>query len=315
MRIARGDGRNETLPPGGVVTIGNFDGLHSGQQALVGHVVQRARQLGAPAVVLTFEPHPLAVLAPEREPPRLTSERQRQELLAALGVDLLWLVPFDRELASWPAERFVRELLVARLAPREVAVGSRFAFGRGREGDVALLARLGGGLGFAVLGLAERGDEAGTVSSTRVRAAVRDGDVEGAAALLGRAYAVDGEVVAGDQRGRRIGFPTANVRPDDSRQQLPASGVYAAKLTLLAEHRSHAGAANVGVRPTRGADGELTLEIHLFDFERDIYGQRVELAFCRRLRAERRFESFDALRRQITHDAVEAREYFRNAGR
>jgi riboflavin kinase / FMN adenylyltransferase len=277
--------------------------------------VTRAREHAAPAVVLTFEPHPLAVLAPAREPARLTSDRQREALLAGLGVDLLWLVPFDRELAAWPAERFVRDLLAARLAPSAVAVGSRFAFGRGREGDVALLARLGGELGFAVEGIAEHGDGAGAVSSTRVRAAVRTGDVETAAALLGRDYAVDGEVVAGDQRGHRIGFPTANVQPADGRQLLPEGGVYAAKLTLDAEHRSYAGAANLGVRPTRGAAGATTLEIHLFDFDRDIYGERVELAFCRRLRAERRFESFEALRRQIGSDVEEAREYFRIAAR
>jgi riboflavin kinase/FMN adenylyltransferase len=315
MRIVRGDGRSETLPAGGVVTIGNFDGLHLGQQALVGHVVKRARALDMPAVVLTFEPHPLAVLAPEREPPRLTSDRQREELLAGLGVDLLWTVRFDRALASWPAERFVRELVAPRLAPREVAVGSRFAFGRGREGDVALLARLGAELGFAVAGLAERADERGVVSSTRARAAVRAGEVEEAEALLGRPYAVDGTVVQGDRRGREIGFPTANVEPADARQLLPERGVYAATLRFDGEYPSRPGAANLGVRPTRGGAGALTLEIHLLDFDQDLYGRRVELGFRRRLREERRFASFEALRRQIGRDVAEAREYFRDTAR
>jgi riboflavin kinase/FMN adenylyltransferase len=315
MRVERGDGRSAELPRGGVVTIGNFDGLHRGQRALVDHVVRRAGESSSAAVVLTFDPHPLAVLAPEREPARLTSDRQRRELLAAAGVDLLWLLPFTAELAAWPPERFVRELLVERLAAREVAVGSAFRFGRDRAGDVDLLARLGGELGFAVTGLAEQADAAGTVSSTRIRRAVAAGDVEDAARLLGRPYAVDGTVVHGDRRGRTIGWPTANVAPAEGRLLLPANGVYAAKLTLLGENRTVAGVANLGTRPTRGGDGGVTLEVHLFDFSAEIYGEPVEVELHRRLRAERRFPDFEALREQIARDAAEAREYFRLANR
>jgi len=306
----RGDGRGRPLGRGGAVTIGNFDGLHRGQQALVAHVVRRAAELGGPAVVLTFDPHPLAVLAPARVPARLTSDRQRAERLAALGVDLLWRVPFTAEFALWPPERFVRELLVERLGARAVAVGSRFAFGHERAGDVALLARLGAELGFAVTGVEEHADADGAVSSTRIRAAVAAGEVEAATALLGRPYAVDGSVVHGDQTGRRIGWPTANVAPADPRQLLPAAGVYAARLAPVREAGSWAGVANLGVRPTRGGSGLTTLEIHLFDFEGDLYGRAVELSFERRLRAERRFDGFDALREQIACDAAEAREYF-----
>jgi len=315
MRVVRGDGRSEAPPRGGAVTIGNFDGLHRGQRTLIDHVVRRAGELGAPAVVLTFDPHPLAVLAPEREPPRLTSERQRRELLAAAGVDLLWLVPFTAELAAWEPERFVRELLGERLGAREVAVGEAFRFGRERAGDVELLLRLGGELGFAVSGLREHADAAGTLSSTRVRRAVAGGEVEAAAELLGRPFAVDGAVVHGDRKGRSIGWPTANVAPADAKLLLPASGVYAAQLTLLRESTTLPGVANVGTRPTRGAGGGITLEIHLFDFAREIYGEPVEVAFRRRLRPERRFASFEALRDQIARDALEAREYFRGANR
>lgn len=315
MRIVRGDGRSAELPRGGVVTIGNFDGLHRGQRALVEHVVNRAGAAAVSAAVLTFEPHPLAVLAPAREPARLTSDRQRQELLAAAGVDLLWLLPFTAELAAWEPERFVRELLVERLAAREVAVGSAFRFGRDRGGDVALLERLGEELGFAVTGLREQSDAAGTVSSTRIRRAVAAGEVEAAAELLGRPYALDGAVVHGDQTGRAIGWPTANVAPADPRLLLPAGGVYAAKLTLLGENQIFPGVANLGTRPTRGAEGGVTLEIHLFDFAREIYGEPVEVEFLHRLRAERRFAGFEELREQIARDAGRAREYFRGANR
>jgi riboflavin kinase/FMN adenylyltransferase len=315
MRVVRGDGRSEALPRGGAVTIGNFDGLHRGQRTLVEHVARRAGELGAPAVVLTFDPHPLSVLAPAREPPRLTSERQRRELLAAAGIDLLWLVPFDAALAAWEPERFVRELLAERLGAREVAVGSTFRFGRERAGDVGLLRRLGAELGFTVSGLREHADAAGTLSSTRIRRAVGEGEVEAAAELLGRPFAVDGAVVHGDQKGRSIGWPTANVAPVDPKLLLPASGVYAAELTLLGENSTYPGVANVGTRPTRGTGGGVTLEIHLFDFGREIYGEPVEVAFRRRLRRERRFPSFAALREQIARDAEEAREYFRRANR
>lgn len=315
MRVVRGDGRSEAMPRGGAVTIGNFDGLHRGQQELVRHVVRRAAALGAPAVVVSFDPHPLAVLAPEREPRRLASDRQRQDGLAELGVDLLWLVPFDRELAAWEPEQFVRELLVERLGVAEVAVGSRFRFGRERAGDIAELRRLGDRFGFAAIGLDEQADADGTLSSTRVRGAVAAGEVAVASALLGRPYAVEGVVVHGDQLGRRIGWPTANVEPADARQLLPATGVYAATLSPLDETRSYPGAANLGVRPTRGAAGATTLEIHLLDFDGDLYGRQVEVAFVHRLRAERRFDSLDALREQIGHDVEQAREYFRRETR
>jgi riboflavin kinase / FMN adenylyltransferase len=310
MRVVRGDGRSHGLPEGAAVTIGNFDGLHRGQRTLVEHVVGRAAELAAAALVLTFDPHPLRVLAPEREPARLSSDRQRQALLAAAGVEVLWLVPFTVELAAWEPERFVRELLVESLGAREVAVGSAFRFGRNRAGDVALLRRLGVELGFAVTGMPEQADAAGTVSSTRIRRDVAAGEMESAAALLGRPYAIDGEVVQGDQLGRSLGWPTANIAPADPRLLLPATGVYAAKLALLRENRSVAGVANLGTRPTRADAGGMTLEIHLFDFAGDLYGEAVELAFLRRLRPERRFESLAALREQIGRDAAQAREYF-----
>jgi len=309
MRVARGGGE-VGLAQGGALTIGNFDGLHLGQQALVREVVAQARATAGPATVVSFEPHPLVVLAPERAPARLTSDRQREALLAGLGVDQLWIVPFDRALASLPAERFVSEWLVAAAAPRRVLVGKRFAFGHRRQGDLTLLGECGRRFGFEAIGIDERQHDDAAISSTRIRELLERGAVEEAEALLGRPYAIDGTVVEGDRLGRQLGFPTANVRPVESRQLVPAHGVYAAELHLGEPPVRHAGVANLGVRPTRGKSGEVQLEVHLLEFDRQIYGERVEVALCRRLRDERRFDGLEALRRQIAIDTESAREYF-----
>jgi len=310
VRVVRGADGPGALPRGGVVTIGNYDGLHRGQRAVLESAVARARELGAAAVVLTFDPHPLSVLDPARAPRRLTSDRQREALLAASGVDLLWVVRFSLALAAVPAESFVREFLVERLGAAEVRVGSAFAFGRGREGDLGLLRRLGEELGFAALGIPERLEGAAAISSTRIRAALEAGEAEAAARLLGRWFALDGTVVAGEQLGRRIGWPTANLQRAQPGLLLPADGVYAARLRFWQEGTEAAGVANLGVRPTRGGGGERRVEIHLFDFERQIYGARVEIEFHRRLREERKFAGIEDLRAQIARDAAAAREYF-----
>jgi riboflavin kinase/FMN adenylyltransferase len=313
LRTVRGEAAARELPRGGVTTIGNYDGIHRGQQVVIDGVVRRARELAAPAVVVTFDPHPLAVLDPPRAPSRITSDAQRDRLLGGLGVDAVWVLPFTDRFASRTAESFVRELLGDALGAREIHVGSRFGFGRGREGDVALLERLGAELGFAVRGVPELAFEGGLISSTRIRAAILEGDVELAAELLGRPFARGGRVVAGDRLGRRIGWPTANLEPDA--RLLPAHGVYAARLRLLGPGELHEGVANVGVRPTRGGDAAERVEIHLFDFDREIYGEAVEVEFHRRLRGERRFPDLEALAGQIGADAAAAREYFSAARR
>jgi len=313
MRVARG--READLVRGGCLTIGNFDGLHRGQRRLIEEVVERARRCGGPATLVSFDPHPLAVLDPPRAPARLTTHAQRVELLGELGVDQIWMVPFDRELASLSAERFVREWLIAGVAPRQVLVGAQFRFGHRRLGDLALLERLGGELGFVAAGVAERRHDGETISATRIRALLDRGEVEDAAQLLGRPYAVAGVVVAGDRLGRELGWPTANVRPADPRQLLPAHGVYAAEMRRGDGGGDLPGVANLGLRPTRGAAGSVQLEVHLFDFGREIYGEAVEVLFRRRLRAERRFDNLEALRAQIAIDAENGREYFAGAAR
>lgn len=312
MLVIRGPEGGRTAPRGAVATVGNYDGIHLGQRAVLERVAARARELGRPALALTFEPHPLRVLAPDRAPRRLTTDVQRERLLAGLGIDVLCLLAFDAELASWPAERFVREVLVDRLAIRELHVGSRFAFGRGREGSLGLLERLGGDLGFRAFGVPELELRGGPVSATRIRAALAAGRVEEAALLLGRPYAVDGRVVAGDRRGRTLGFPTLNLATDN--EILPADGVYVAAADFPARGERIPAVANVGLRPTIGRDAAPVVEAHLLDFDRSCYGEEVELRFLAHLRGERRFPTLDALTGQIARDVESAREYFRVAG-
>lgn len=307
MRTLRDEPGAPAPPRGGVVTIGNYDGLHLGQRAILQRVVERARALDASSIAITFDPHPLRLLDPERAPVRLTTDAQRERLLDGLGLDLLWIVPFTRELAAQPAHEFVRERLVRRLAVREIHVGSRFAFGRGREGDLDLLVRLGAELGFAAHGVPEVEIGGAPVSATRIRALVGAGRTEEAAALLGRPFAVPGKVVHGDRAGTRLGFPTINLATDH--ELLPADGVYATRVALP-DGSVRDAVSNVGVRPTLHAGGGRVVESHLLDFAGDLYGAEVEVGFLRRLREERKFPGFEALREQIALDAAAAREYF-----
>lgn len=297
---------------GAIATIGNYDGLHRGQRAVLERVVSEARAVGAPAMVISFDPHPLAVLEPGRAPRRLTTDLQRARLLGAWGIDALLKLRFDRELASLPGERFVREILADRLALRGLLVGSRFRFGRGRDGDLALLERLGAELGFSVHGVGEIEIGGAAVSATRIRGLLERGEVRGASELLGRPYAVLGEVVHGAGRGAELGFPTVNL--DSDNEILPRYGVYVVEIALEGEGGAHPGVANVGVRPTVGRDQPPVVEAHLLDFDRSCYGLRAEVRFLHRLRSERRFPSFGALQAQIAADVRFAREYFRRPG-
>jgi len=287
------------------VAVGNFDGVHRGHQALVAAAVARSRATGGAAVVLTFDPHPARVLRPQEAPAALTTLAQKEELVAALGIDRLVVVEFDTRLAALSPEAFAREVLQHALGARHVVVGESFRFGRGREGDPRRLEALGASLGFAVEVVPPLLDGGRAISSSRVREALESGDVGEARTLLGRDYFVDGEVVRGDGRGRTIGVPTANLAPEE--QILPANGVYAARCRTGAG-AWHAAAVNVGERPTFGG-GRVRLEAHLLDFEGDLYGARLRVAFHERLRGEQRFDGKDALVAQIRRDieAVRAR--------
>lgn len=307
MQILGDAWRLEKLPAPSVVTIGNFDGIHRGQLSVIEKTVERAERLDCASVVVTFEPHPLDLLRPERPPERITLRQQKHRLIDLAGVDYLAEIRFTPEFATTSAHAFVEELLHAKLGAKEIYVGSEFGFGRNREGDLDLLRHLGESLGFRAEGLREEMCEEGTISSTKIRQAVRAGRVEAAARMLGRSFAVVGEVVHGEGRGQRQGWPTINV--DVAHVLMPAEGVYASQVWLPGLQRQLGGVTNIGCRPTFPGSREVVVETHLFEFEQQIYGERVELAFARRIRGERRFESVEALIRQIGNDAEEAREY------
>lgn len=296
------------LPRGTVVTVGNYDGIHRGQQAILERLTARAEEIGLLPAVVTFDPHPRRVLAPDGEPRQLTTTAQKQRLLAANGVGALAKVRFTEEFSRTTAEEFVVDLLVRRLGAAELFVGSRFVFGRGREGDLELLESLSAAHGFSVVGVEELFHGGQPISSTRIREAVGAGKVEEAASMLGRAFSVTGRVVRGDGRGRQLGWPTANLEVDN--ELLPAVGVYATTIRFGESEEPLPSVSNVGVRPTIGERGEVVVESHVLNIERSLYGEECELAFCRRLRDERRFGSLGELREQIGRDAAAAREYF-----
>jgi len=305
-----------------VVVIGNFDGVHRGHQAVLRQAAALAASRSSataklPCVVLTFDPHPAEVLG-RGSPPRLTTVARRAELLRRHGADRVAIEPFTRELAGWSARRFASDLLSARLQASAVVVGENFRFGNAREGDFTALRALGVELGFDAVAAEVAGDASGPFSSTRVRDAVKAGEVERAAEVLGRAHAISGSVVTGDQRGRTIGFPTANL--DAVPEVLPAHGVYAIRVSLagpggvdpaggasLALAPSSPGVMNVGVRPT--VDGtSLRVEAHVLDFSGDLYGSTLRVELVARLRGEQRFAGLPELKAQIARDVEAARQ-------
>jgi riboflavin kinase/FMN adenylyltransferase len=293
-----------------ILTVGNFDGVHLGHRAILDTVTQRARAVRGEAVVYTFEPHPRKVLSPKNAPRLLTTLEQKLELLSLAGVDAVILEPFDLAFARTPAEDFIREYVHARIRPLEVYVGYDFHFGRDREGSMRLLTELGPRLGFSVTILPEVVIGEGDVNSTRIRQLLGEAAVEEAAILLGRDYTVRGRVGKGEERGRTLGFPTANLELEN--EVLPALGVYAGRLRFLDDGEPAAGrvfpaVTNVGTRPTFGASDRVVVEAHLIDFSGDLYGRRVELSFRFHLRPERRFAGMEALRAQIDADRAEAR--------
>ena len=290
------------------MTVGNFDGVHLGHQAMLRDVVKRAGELGAPAVVVTFEPHPLKVLHPERAPRMIQTLRQREEAIEACGIDALVLVPFTRDFSLTPAEDFIRDLLVSRLAVREVHVGEHFMFGRERAGNMEVLRRIGDAAGFIVTGIADVADASAAISSTRIRNALFEGDVASANALLGRAYAMDGLIAKGDRMGRKIGFPTMNLQPDN--ELYPKDGVYFTSVRIESFERTFPCVTNIGRRPTVYEDFATTIESYILDFSSDVYGERVRLSFFDRLRDEQKFPSMLDLTAQIKRDVEATRVYF-----
>ena len=296
-------------PQGSVVCIGAFDGLHRGHQALVGHAIARARVLELPAVALSFEPLPREFFARGEKPARLLLPRAKFEGLRALGVDMVGLLRFNDVLSSMSAEEFVGKILVDRLSACEVWVGPDFRFGKGRTGDVALLQAHGADNGFIAGQIEPVHDADGErISSSRLREQLTQGDLKAAAAGLGGRYSIDGKVVRGRQLGRRLGYPTANIRLMGKRTAL--TGIYASWVHGVGDE-PHASVSSLGTRPTVFGREPL-LEAHLFDFDGDLYGQRLRVEFVAKLRDEEKFDDLPALVRQMNIDAEQARKILRH---
>lgn len=292
------DWQGRSVANGSTVTIGVFDGVHKGHQALIGHAIERARAAERAAVVITFDPNPLEVLRPEQAPTRLTSIERRVSLIESLGADEVVVLPFDPDLASMSAQAFTREILQERLAVQEVVIGEGFRFGHRAQGTVATLREAG--LDVLEYSLVGNGDP---ISSTRIRFAIGAGDVAGAADMLGRAPEVDGIVVRGQQRGRALGYPTANVA-HHPRAAVPADGVYAGRTEVAG--RTYPAAISVGSNPTFEAVSR-TVESYLLDVDVDIYGQQVRVEFVQRLRGMEAFSGVEELVATMRTDVVRTR--------
>ncbi len=304
MQVHRGI--PEQADTAAVLTIGNFDGVHLGHQALLSLLTDKARALGLPAVVLTFEPHPREYFSPADAPARLASLREKLLLLAAAGVDRCHVCRFDARFAAQPAQAFIDDILVRGLDVRHLFIGDDFRFGARRQGNFAMLRDAGAEGGFGVESMPTLAVAGERVSSSAVRAALAEGDLAHAARLLGRPYSIAGRVGHGDKLGRQLGFPTANIQMKHRRPAL--GGVYVVSVEGLAPGPV-AGVANIGLRPTATANGRARLEVHLFDWARDCYGAHIRVHFLHRLRAEQKFPSLDALRAQIALDSQAARDW------
>ena len=289
---------------GTALTVGSFDGVHRGHQAVLAELARRARAAGLGSVVVSFEPHPLEVVNPSAAPRLLTLTDEKRELLAA-AVERVEFLPFTQALAALDAEQFTREVLVGRFGVRQLVVGYDHGFGRGRSGDVALLRRLGTLCGFDVTAVEAVPDGGQPISSTLIRAAVAHGDLAAAERWLGRPYSTRGVVERGLGRGRTLGIPTINLAPPDPRKLLPPDGVYAVRVEW--RRVRYGGMMNQGARPTFGI-AERALEIHLFDFDEDLYGEAVTVEWVRRLRDVQTFPSRDALVEQLARDARAAQD-------
>lgn len=308
IQVIRDALRAPDLPTGCVATIGNYDGVHRGQQEVLRHVCERAAALDLPAVVVSFDPHPLAILRPSLVPIRLTTDAQKASLLDECGVDYLAVVHFTHDVAKLSAREFALEFLHRKLRIAEVWVGSDFSFGRGREGDVALLQEIGAELGFLAGEVDEVRSEGHRISSSRIRELLQEGEIVAANQALGRPYAIQGVIAQGDRMGKRLGWPTINVVPDN--ELVPLGGVYTSEAYFPSFEQTFHSVTNIGRRPTVYENYEQVVESHILDFRSDVYGERVELSFHSRLRDEMQFDSMMDLSAQIALDVEATRDYF-----
>jgi riboflavin kinase/FMN adenylyltransferase len=304
MRIIRGLKNITERFPKPVLTLGNFDGVHLGHQAIFKKVVEHARMTGGTSIAFTFEPHPLKVLAPDRSPKLLNTFHGKMKLLAAAGIDVVICANFTRTFAEQNPEDFARTILHDQIGVQDVYVGYDYAFGKGREGSIESLKKMGRIYGFEV-GVVEAIQVNGVVvSSSVIRELISSGRVEEAARLLGRDYTLEGEVIHGSHRGHTLGFPTANLHT--ANELLPGYGVYAVR-ACIDDNTALDGVASIGVRPTFDA-GAVSIEVFLFDFDADLYGRQMEVSFIKRLRGETKFPDANALVAQVRKDIEEAKK-------
>ena len=308
MEVLRDPLGSDDPPRGSVLSIGNFDGVHLGHQAVLSYVAERAKTLGVPGMAMTFDPHPIKLLRPADAPRLLTTLDQRLALIARTGIQKCMLLPFTHRVARMTAESFVRDVLVERLAVREVYIGKNFRFGADRGGDVELLNTLGSELGFQAASSPIVEHAGGVVSSTRVRQVVSEGRVDEATGLLDRAVFIDGRVLEGKRLGRTLGFPTLNIEVEN--ELVPNHGVYVTAVHIPSFDRTFPAVTNIGVRPTIYQNSLTTVESHLLDFMADVYREQVRLFFLARLRDERAFDSTTQLMTQIRRDVEVSREFF-----
>lgn len=290
-----------------VATIGNFDGVHLGHQALLAHLLEQGKKRQLPVLVIIFEPQPNEYFAQVKSVPRLMRLREKITALKKLGIDRLLCIPFNEDFAGMPAATFIQQVLVEKLAVNYLLVGDDFRFGYKRLGDIALLSAAGKAQGFTAESFATFEIDGSRVSSTRIRQLLAQGDLKSAQKLLGRPFSLQGRVAHGDKKGRTIGFPTANIHLH--RKAVPVSGVFVIQMRGVGS-QPLSGVANVGIRPTLSDMSRILLEVHLFNFNEDIYQQQVQIEFLKKVRDERKFETFEALKQQIALDVREAKQFF-----
>lgn len=299
--------KNITHQPNSVVTVGTFDGVHKGHRALIETVVSKARERDARSVVVTFDPHPREIINPGKGGIKLlTTLKERCEILEDLGVDVLLVIPFDRDFSLLTSKEFVRDIIHEKVGVSEFVIGYDHHFGRDRKGTIDTIKKLGSELGFDsyVVSKQEMGDV--TISSTVIRRTLaEEGDVKRASEYLDRNYLLNGIVMHGDERGRTIGYPTANLKPEHENKVIPRNGVYAVKVRV--ENTWYGGMMNIGVRPTFGED-ERTIEVNIFDFEEDIYGETIQVRFVDRIRDEQKFGGIEELKAQLDADKEKSLE-------
>jgi len=307
MELIRGLHNLRARHKGCVVTIGAFDGVHQGHQAVLAHLLDKSRELNLPSVVVVFEPLPREYFAPEKAPARLMSFREKIRAFEKIGVDRVLRIRFDESIRTMGAQQFIEKVFVEGLGMRYIVVGDDLRFGRGREGDFEMLQGMAKRYGYYAMHTDTLGLEGDRVSSTRIRTALENSEFELAAELLGRPYSISGRVVYGQQLGRTLGVPTANLRLYNYR--IAMSGVYVVEVKGLDKETYH-GVANVGTRPTLGESIKAILEVYLMDFDQQIYGKTIEVIFRKKIRDEKKFGSLDELKENIHNDIETGRQYF-----